>query len=592
MKKLLLGLVLLLVCFNSNLALANSYTVNDIAFLMELQRTSLAGERKSLEANSYIKNLPCRNDNGVYVNRYSGNIRDIQKMFSIGDEYKFVCIDEKTYLKPNISYHLKYFYYPLSENFKEMISTEKNIEDMDIRKIISENDNEEIKKILTTIDVRYLLTEDYNGYKNGDDSGYGYFIYKLEKNKENKYYKLIISNIENYVKNNVPIIKIENSDDSFLSEDIKKDIEFYNNTFIETPLLQLSEKVSNTNKKTKKRKFKQFMNNVNTILGTETIEDIQAELNAPYIRRQKMLDNYNFQLSQIEQRAYNTAMLNLNLEADNETMKQKLINTDKKADLLYENFIKNPNDIKSNHELIKIIGIAKGEYSSYINKIQSNINEMYNIYVQSYKLQKEYLNLPEFDGTVRLYYENPLLEGDKFLTYLNNNVDASIYGMMQEKIEKYDKIAEEVSTYSYNYEEKKYKNWLAKNGKKQIKGALEQFVYASHYQPQMGSLYIHHPTNNLFLKVLQTVPGGVILTGTYIGGNIYGQNTIFLQTTKSFADGQIIREPITAEFKGYYDYTTVLGARKRIYKFYRLGQKEIEANFKVSGEKFYFYEIR
>lgn len=305
-----------------------------------------------------------------------------------------------------------------------------------------------------------------------------------------------------------------------------------------------------------------------------------------------MLDNYNFQLSQIEQRAYNTAMLNLNLEANNENVEQEIINTDKKTDLLYKEFKNNPTNIKSNAELIKIIGTAKGEYSSYINKIQSNINEMYNIYVKSYKLQKEYLNLPEFDGSVRLYYDDPLLDGNSFLTLLNNNVDAPIYGVMQKKIKKYDEIAEEVSTYSYNYEEKKYKNWLAKNGKKQIKGALEQFVYASHYQPQMGGLYIHHPTNNLFLKVLQTVPGGVILTGTYIGTNVYGQNIIFLQTSKSFADGQIIREPITAEFKGYYDYTTVLGVRKRIYKFYRLGQKEIDANFKIPGEKFYFYEIK
>lgn len=161
---------------------------------------------------------------------------------------------------------------------------------------------------------------------------------------------------------------------------------------------------------------------------------------------------------------------------------------------------------------------------------------------------------------------------------------------MQEKIKKYDEIAKEVSTYSYNYEKQQYQNGLVKNGKKQVKGTLEQFVYGSHYHPQQGALYTHHPTNNLFLKVLQTVPGGVILTGTYIGHNVYGQNFIFLQTSKSFADGQYIREPLTTEFKGYYDYTTVLGVRKRIYKFYRLGQNEINANFKIPGQTFYFYE--
>lgn len=42
-------------------------------------------------------------------------------------------------------------------------------------------------------------------------------------------------------------------------------------------------------------------------------------------------------------------------------------------------------------------------------------------------------------------------------------------------------------------------------------------------------------------------------------------------------------------FKGYYDYTTVFGVKKRIYKFYRWGQSEIDANFKIPGQPLYFY---
>ena len=34
---------------------------------------------------------------------------------------------------------------------------------------------------------------------------------------------------------------------------------------------------------------------------------------------------------------------------------------------------------------------------------------------------------------------------------------------------------------------------------------------------------------------------------------------------------------------------TVFGVKKRIYKFYRWGQSEIDANFKIPGQPLYFY---
>lgn len=86
------------------------------------------------------------------------------------------------------------------------------------------------------------------------------------------------------------------------------------------------------------------------------------------------------------------------------------------------------------------------------------------------------------------------------------------------------------------------------------------------------------------------MPGGVILTGEYLGPyGPPGYGSIFLQTSKQFADGQIIRDGIVAEYKGFYDYYTVLGAKKRIYKFYRLGETEIKKNFEIPGQPFYFY---
>lgn len=591
MKKWLIGLVTVCIIIGCPSVKANNYTVNDIAFLMLLERENLKANRIISGTNNYIKNLPCWDDNGKYMNEYSSDqFRDLTNQY--GARYDFVCVDKKTILQPKISYWLDNFHYPLSQNFKDDINdlqTEININN--ISKILADNENEDIRVIAKTIDVRYLLNEDYKGYKEGQDTVLGHLINNAKQNKGNEYYPLMISNIENYVNHNVPIQPIQLSIDKTnnISDDLKKDIAMYNN-FQEKPLLELSDKILNPAKKTKKEKFDKFVKDFNKWRGYESMADIQAEINMPYIKRQKMLNNYNFKLSQIEQKAFNTAFMTLNLNDDNEEINKKIIDTDKKADSLYEQFKNNPTNMKNNAELIKIIGTAKGEYTNIINKLTSNVQDMYNIYIESYNLQKKYLNLPERDNTVNLYYDNPLLDGTEFIAKLNKNVNTPIYNLIQEKIKKYDEMAKIVSEYSYNYEADIYKASQVKNGKKQVKGTLEQFVYGSHYQPQQGALYTHHPTNNLFLKVLQTVPGGVILTGTYIGHNVYGQNLIFLQTSKSFSDGQYIREPLTAEFKGYYDYTTVLGARKRIYKFYRLGQNEINANFKIPNQTFYFYE--
>lgn len=142
-----------------------------------------------------------------------------------------------------------------------------------------------------------------------------------------------------------------------------------------------------------------------------------------------------------------------------------------------------------------------------------------------------------------------------------------------------------------SYEKQKFLTWAQKNHKKLIDGRLSNYVYyAQAPTPKIGYLYEHIPTGDFYLKVLQSVPGGVILTGEYMGPyGPTGYGSIFLQTSKQFADGQIIREGIVAEYKGYYDYYTVLGVKKRIYKFYRLGETEIKKNFEIPGQPFYFY---
>lgn len=217
--------------------------------------------------------------------------------------------------------------------------------------------------------------------------------------------------------------------------------------------------------------------------------------------------------------------------------------------LYYENlgtlknkFLSDKNNIKQNFEL----------YSELNNEA-----EQINDYIQNLKSRHNYDNIKVHN-----------------LTQLKDDI-------------KY--LCTEIHNYSYDYEKKKYQNWLIRNNKKQPKGTLQQFVYDSKNQPQLNELYIHNP-KDLYLVVRQTVPGGIIISGEpNIGYGFYTINDIFLQTSKSYADGTYILEPIIAEYKGFYDYISVLGAKRRIYKFYRYGQNEINSNFKIPGEKFYFY---
>ena len=563
-------------------AYANTYTVNDIGFLFLLQREKLGIENYAIEHK--INQLPCWDDKGVYKADYSGSVDEYFKQ-----RCNLVCIDERTSFKLNIPFFVELFNYPLSDTFKNDLNDPRMTDKLEnIGEIIKENENKQIKALAKTIDARYMLREDYDVYTSKGGSLLGVWAYKAEQGNNTKYYELMISNVENYLKHNVPLPEIKISEEENIDnlEELKNDVSMYNNMFMEVPLLNLSENMPT--KVTKKEKFKKLVKDVNKFMGNESAEDISAAINKPYIERGKMMDNYNFQISQIEYRAYNTALMKLGDTKLSDEMEQKINDTDKKADALFEQFQQNPSNMKKNAELIKVIGKAKGEYSNILADLTSNLDEAYKAYTESYKLQKKYLNLPEKDRYgVSLHYDNILLSKPGFEKKIKN----SDIDKLKDIISKYDKMADEVCTYSYNYEQQKYQELLVKSGKKIKKGALEQFVYTSQYQPQIGGLYTHNPSMNLYLKVLQTVPGGVILTGSSrVGNGMYDNNCIFLQTSKTFSDGQLIREPITAEYKGYYDYTTVLGVKKRIYKFYRLGQKEIEINSNVSGQTFYFYQ--
>jgi hypothetical protein len=213
-------------------------------------------------------------------------------------------------------------------------------------------------------------------------------------------------------------------------------------------------------------------------------------------------------------------------------------------------FQNHKNNMKLNKEQVENLDVTINSYNSYIEwckKIQSNYGYNYRV------LQNKNLHKQEVEN-FKAQYQN-----------LRNTI----------------------SSYSYSYEKTKYTNWVARNHKKLSGGDLASIVYSPVYNPQYGYIYFYN-SNWYPLQVVQSVPNGIIVTGVYGYGSTSLKN-IFIQTSKQYADGQIIKEPITAEYRGLYDYISVLGVRKRIFKFYQYSQKEIDNNFKIPGETFYFY---
>lgn len=279
-----------------------------------------------------------------------------------------------------------------------------------------------------------------------------------------------------------------------------------------------------------------------------------------------------------------------------------------KINSLYALYKKNPNNIKNNVELVKLLAINGVEIKDFNDAIKNDIlDRAYKVYLNTYRQELnnvfkfEISMMQNYNKSQDSYYQDLRYNFaahqytfDGFVSILlqrpENNY-AKIYKNNEQLSKEWYNIAVEVSDYSYNYEKQKYVTWAQKNHKKLIDGRLSNYVYyAQAPTPKVGYLYEHIPAGDFYLKVLQSVPGGVILTGEYMGPyGPTGYGSIFLQTSKQFADGQIIREGIVAEYKGYYDYYTVLGVKKRIYKFYRLGETEIKQNFEIPGQPFYFY---
>ena len=125
--------------------------------------------------------------------------------------------------------------------------------------------------------------------------------------------------------------------------------------------------------------------------------------------------------------------------------------------------------------------------------------------------------------------------------------------------------------------------------KERICGSLSTYVYMQNANPpQVGCLYAYNPYDRMTpftLRVQQVINGGILVSAdtNYYGSYFSNPKTIFIQTSKQFVDDQLMRDKEIVKYMGVYDYITVLGARKRVYKFYRYGKYEIEKNVDTSS---------
>lgn len=271
-----------------------------------------------------------------------------------------------------------------------------------------------------------------------------------------------------------------------------------------------------------------------------------------------------------------------------ESVQKKIIQVDD----YYQQFINDKNNIKQNRAIYDILDEQKEATDTYLKNFDTyNFQRLIDVYVDEFK-QIEYRRARRKNIVIQNEHHSQIDDRESFLR--NNPCKSEtirIYNDIKDLNNKLHEITYEIYKYSENYERQKFLGWAKKNNKKLVDGRLSNYVYYSHAPvPKLGYLYKHVPAGDFYLTVLQSVPGGVILTGEYLGPyGPTGYGSIFLQTSKQFADGQIIREGIVAEYKGYYDYYTVLGVKKRIYKFYRLGETELKKNFEIPGQPFYFY---
>lgn len=221
------------------------------------------------------------------------------------------------------------------------------------------------------------------------------------------------------------------------------------------------------------------------------------------------------------------------------------IKTDKaNIDKVYKDFLVNKDNMQNNYKTYEKLIEYSNQYNEVSEGLKATLKDLFEkYYVVDFPVKtfSEYL----------IFAKNNIPEANKYLALCNDAAwNAKVY----------KKQADEIMSYSVNYEKLKQKN----HPDSQIyKYSIEDLLvnkYTTFYKEHIYQLYNDYGPY-MILKVIQSLPGGILVQKPY--SNNFGEpKTVFIKTNKQFADGEVIKEQIYLAYTGYYSYNSFLGVRK------------------------------
>lgn len=304
---------------------------------------------------------------------------------------------------------------------------------------------------------------------------------------------------------------------------------------------------------------------------------------------------------------------------DNPEMWQAFDNDYNMVVAKYQQFKKSPNNMQTNYELVQT---ATQLNSVYLEIINNRTDAIYTIiknycncrYMITFALDSGYLS-KIISPSVRYYYpktnysftELEEIRNNYFKNTHNittkelydyyivpskvNNVNdfVSFVETLNEYAEECNRIASEVYKYSVNYETKNLTKIKKTTGFIPDGNILS--VLLGYKAPTKNSVYFYKANPVPRLEVLQNIAGGLLIKPrsqavyySYAGR----PKTIFVTTSKKFADDELIHNDMYFVYQGHYSYINALGTKNTVYRFKEISKNEYNIYLNKSSKGLYF----
>lgn len=210
----------------------------------------------------------------------------------------------------------------------------------------------------------------------------------------------------------------------------------------------------------------------------------------------------------------------------------------------YQKFLKNKNNMYDNRVLYES---AKDFVDDYKKVSETQLKNLYAAH-NHYRYTSKY---------GRYSY---------FLTFEDKELEQ--YGIVQiykikNMYNEWQKIADEVYNYSYEYETKKRDNFYRNKYNAVYGGDIDILLLDPYKSPKVGQYY----TTQMHLNIIQALGGGVLVSSGQASAYGYRPHfkNAYIVTNKAYITGQNIAGHF--QYLGTYTYTTALGARNTVWKF-------------------------